>query len=482
MNQNKSTRRSFIKNTSLTASAIAAGSVLANRTNAAEKLVAVPADAPKVAILGCGIRFYELIKGSVRVTPTVAICDVDTRQSEKALPILSSLQAENGFTGKIDVESDYRKILDRKDIQGVIIGTPDHWHTKMAIEAMAAGKDIYCEKPLTLTIDEGRQIEDALNRYNRVFQVGTQQRSDFGQRFLQAIAIVQAGRIGKLKKITVAIGPAPDSPEMKVTAVPSGLDYEQWTGPAPMFEYLEGPMVDKEGWGAGFPTGRTHRYFRWFYEYSGGKMTDWGAHHVDISMWAARLLGQGKGKFTIKPLAFNHPVPMDDKGMPTDPSRYNVATTFNIQVTFEDGLELIICDDATKELGFENGIMFQGESGRFFVNRGKISGKAVEDLKTNPLPEDAIAKLYGGTAPIANDGGDPIAHMQNWADCIASRKTPVSDVASHNAMMNVLHSTNIAMRLNRAITFDPATLTFVDDEAANAHIRRQSRKGFEIAV
>ena len=160
--------------------------------------------------------------------------------------------------------------------------------------------------------------------------------------------------------------------------------------------------------------------------------------------------------------------------MPMKDDRFNCALTFNVRVKFKDGIEMYVTDSAEKTLGFENGIMFEGSNGRFLVNRGKLVGKPVEQLKTNPLPEDWASKLYGQAAPKS--------HMHHFVDCIKTRKTPISDAASHHRMLAVCHAINIAMRLNRKLVFDPATDQFVGDDQANTFIAREQRKGYEVTV
>ncbi|MFO1021024.1 MAG: Gfo/Idh/MocA family oxidoreductase [Planctomycetales bacterium] len=226
----------------------------------------------------------------------------------------------SGKDVEIAMHEDYRKILDRKDINVVTIVTPDHWHSKIAIEAMQAGKDVYCEKPLTLTIDEGKQIVKVLKETGRVFQVGTQQRSEMGLNFLKAIALIRDGRIGKVVRATCGIGGAPSSAKLPKVDVPKNLNWDMWLGQAPLTDYISGPAKKK-----GYPESRCHYEFRWWYEYSGGKMTDWGAHHVDIAQWGMEM--DNSGPLTVEGTA-THPVPLKD-GMPTESDRYNTATEFS---------------------------------------------------------------------------------------------------------------------------------------------------------
>jgi predicted dehydrogenase len=334
---------------------------------------------------------------------------------------------------------------------------------------MLAGKDVYCEKPLTYSIGEGRRILDVMKRTGRVVQVGSQQRTEFDGMFAKAAAVVRAGRIGKVKRITVALGGPDAAAPIPVSPVPHELDWDQWQGPAPLAEYRRGGAIITEGYGAGFPLSRTHKYFRWWYEYSGGKMTDWGIHHTDIALWALNPSDKEFGPYRVEPLSFTHPVEFVD-GMPTRDDMFNTAETFHIKVTFASGTEFHLRDNAP-ELGFDNGIMFEGERGRLFVNRGKLTGKAVDDLKTNPLPTDALEKLYGRPAPAS--------HLADFFECMKTRQMPISDVASHCRHLNVCHAANIAMRLGKTLTFDPLVETF-DDARANGFVFREPRKGFEL--
>ena len=215
---------------------------------------------------------------------------------------------------------------------------------------------------------------------------------------------------------------------------------------------------------------RDSRYYRWFYEYSGGKLTDWGAHHVDIALAGLGKLGTDIGKVTIEPVSVVHPVEFDEKGMPKSEDRFNAATKFNVRCTFEDGVELYVRDIV--DAGFQNGIKFEGSKGRFLVNRGKLVGKPAEELEKNPLPDDYYEKVFGSKLPKS--------HMHNFFDCVKSRKQPISDVVSHNCMLDICHAINIAMRLNKKIVFDPKAKNFGDDALANSFISREQRKGYEI--
>ncbi|WP_166819688.1 Gfo/Idh/MocA family protein [Thalassoroseus pseudoceratinae] len=452
---NRPSRRQFLQGL---AAAGAAGMVLP----ASERAFGYesPNERPVFATIGLRNQGWGITNKSFKFADFAALADVDANVLEQNVAKTEQRQKK-----KPDAYKDYRKILDRKDIDAVMIATPDHWHTKIAVEAMLAGKDVYCEKPLTLTIDEGKLIEKMVKMTGRVFQVGTMQRTESGQRFLKAIALIRAGRIGKVKKVTCGINGMIGSPEIPEAPVPAGLDWDFWLGPAEKVAYRALPEMRK-GYGGGVPLySNCHYSFRNWHEYSGGKLTDWGAHHVDIACWALGASDTGPSKIT--PIEYNLPVEYKD-GNPVVHDRYNAATSFRIQVDMPDDVEMIITSEG------DNGILFEGTKGRFFVNRGKIVGKPVEELADNPLPDGAIEEVYGGKVS-AN-------HTANFIEAMESRKQPISDVWSHNRMLEICHLSNIAMRLGRPLKWDPVKRQVIDDEQANSFLSRENRKGFEINI
>ncbi len=417
-----------------------------------------PNDRPVFATIGLRNQGWAIMSKTFKFADFAALADVDSNVLGTNVERTQQSQGK-----KPDAYKDYREILDRKDIDAVMVGTPDHWHTKIVIEAMHAGKDVYCEKPLTLTIDEGKLIEQAVKETGRVFQVGTQQRSEDNRRFLQAVALVQHGRIGTVRKVTCGIGGMPASPVIPVVPVPEELDWDFWLGPAPKVPYRALPEM-RTGYGGGVPLySNGHYSFRNWHEYSGGKLTDWGAHHVDIACWAIGASDTGPSKVT--PLDYALACEYQD-GHPVVDDRYNVATRFNIQAAMPGDIEMLITSEG------DNGILFEGTEGRFFVNRGRIAGRPVEDLEDNPLPDGAIEEVYGG--PVSEN------HSANFIESMKSRKQPISDVWSHNRMLEICHLANIAMRLDREVHWDPVKREIIGDAQANAFLARESRKGYEI--
>jgi predicted dehydrogenase len=418
-------------------------------------------DRPVAAAIGTGSRWCQKATGIDgpwgsapdfrRFADYVAVCDADSARRELAAGLVKE------WTGSAPtLHSDYRAILDDPRIEIVHISTPDHWHAKMAVEAMLAGKDVYLEKPMTLTIPEGRLICDVCRRTGRIVQIGTQQRSE--RQFIEAVALAQSGRLGQLKKAVCSIGGAPRSPELPVATAPHTLDWNLWQGPAAEkeFRYLAGDNGETRSWS------RCHYEFRWWYEYSGGKLTDWGAHHVDIATWA---LGKTEtGPIRVIPEHVRHPVEFRD-GFPVDPSRYNTATEFLIRAQFADGVEIEIRHDG------DNGILLEGTAGRIFVNRGRITGRPHEELQQKPLPSGTLEKTYGDRALTD--------HFTNFFEAARDRRQPISDVFSHHRALSTCHLAGIAARLARPLSWNPDTEQITDDAQAAALLSREPRKGFE---
>jgi predicted dehydrogenase len=402
-------------------------------------------DRARLGLIGAGGQGSGDARGASHFGDFLAICDVDKTHAEGAK------NERNIGKGKAEVYEDYRKVLDRKDIDAVIIGTPDHWHTKICIDAMKAGKDIYCEKPLTLTIDEGKKLCAVAKETGRVVQVGTQQRSDHNRVFLLAVALVRSGRIGKIRKVTAAIGGGPTGGPFPKESAPAELNWDMWLGQTPKVDYIKQ---------------RCHAEFRWWYEYSGGKLTDWGAHHVDIGQWAIGM--ENSGPTTIE--VVKGVLPVEYKGgYTTVDDRYNTSTEFLVKAKFANDVEMNIRHDT------ENGVTFEGTGGRIFVTRDRIdlSGGSVGALYKEPVPDSLLVELRKGKKV---DG-----HIANFFECIRDRSVPVSDVWTHHRALTTCHLANIAIRLGgRKLTWDPDKEEIVGDSEANAMQSREQRSGYEI--
>lgn len=402
-------------------------------------------DRPRIGCIGTGSMGIGDARGHRRYGDIVALCDVDRRHAEQA-----KNDPETG-AAKADIYGDYRRVLERNDIDVVSIVTPDHWHTKIAIEALQAGKHVFCQKPLTLTLEENQLIRNACKAYpNLVFFIGTQQRSD-RDRFLRAINMVQKGLLGDIKRVTAGINGAPTGGPFPVVAPPPELDWNMWLGQAPSVDYREK---------------RCHYEFRWWYEYSGGKFTDWGAHHVDIALWALGQDVEGSGPIEIDGTNTKHPVPYKD-GYATVDDSYNTSHEFDVKCTFANGVDLHVSSHG------DNGVLFEGTKGRLFVNRERITGKPIEEKwDEGKFNDDDLVRMYHGK-PFEG-------HKQNFFRCVREGGLGVSDVFSHVQTMNTCHLAAIAARLGRVIRWDPKQEKIVGDEQAASFFARQPRAGFEI--
>lgn len=443
MEKSSPDRRQFIKKT--TAGAVAAGFIPYFSSSPKAFANVMKNDRPQIGCIGVGSMGTGDARNHANFGDILAVCDVDSRRAE------SSKNDEKIGKGKADAYADYRKVLERDDIDVVSIVTPDHWHVKIAIEALQAGKHVFCQKPLTLTLEENQLIRNACKQHkDKVFFVGTQQRSS-KDKFLRAINMVQKGLLGEVKKVKVGINGGPVGGPFDIVDPPKELDWNAWLGQAPKVDYREK---------------RCHYQFRWWYEYSGGKFTDWGAHHVDIATWALGLDGDGMGPVEIDGTDAKHPVPFKD-GYPTRDDSYNSSHDYSVKCRFENGLVMDVTSRG------DNGILFEGTKGRIFVNRGKIVGKPIEEnWDEGKYTDEDRMRLYKGKPAEG--------HKANFYRCISEGGLPVSDVFTHVQAMNTCHLAAIAARLGRAIKWDPKSETIVGDDQAAGFIAREKRAGFEI--
>lgn len=434
MEPTTTSRRSFAK-LSLLGGLAATGFHLSPNSSVAEDKPRNKIERLGVGAIGLRYQGSVIANKAAMFGDIVAVCDVDKN-------VRDPIKAAFGSTPR-DYE-DYRELLANKNVDVVTIGTPDHWHTKMVIDACRAGKDVYCEKPLTLTIDEGKVLRDIVRETGRVVQVGSWQRSD--HRFRQAVEMVRQGRIGQLQKVEVVLGKNVLGGPFDKRTVPLNFNWDLWQGQTPDVPYL---------------AERTHYTFRWWYEYSGGQMTDWGAHHIDIAQWAIDGL----------------PIEIDGQAkLPEVPDGYNVAIDFNASYRYDNGVSMTVSDTG------RNGILFTGDQGRIFVNRGTLEGKPVEDLKSRPLPRESW-KIYDFDnleRPERAGKLDAIVnHMGNFFDCVQSRREPVSAIESQHRSVSTCHLGNISMRLGRKLKWNPQRELFEQDTEANGWLRREQRSGFE---
>ena len=366
-------------------------------------------------------------------TTAVALCDVDRNVLAAAAKAV-----ERGGT-KPDMVEDYRKLLDRKDIDAIVVSTPDHWHALMTIDACRAGKDVYCEKPLTLFVTEGRKMVEVARETGRVVQTGSQQRSD--DRFRQACELARNGKLGE--KLTVLVGiPKPNYPPL-MKAVPDSepppeLNYDLWLGPAPQRPYN---------------LNRVHYNFRFFWDYSGGQMTNFGAHHLDIAQWGLGMDDSG-------------PVSIEGTGtFPKAKELCEVTDTARVTYEYANGHKIIL---GQQQKDIPGAVTFIGDKGRVFVDRGKITADPPELLSTEFGASDT--RLY-----VSKN------HYQNFLDCIKSREKPICDVEIGHRSATVCHLGNIALRLGKRIKWDAAKEQIIGDDEAAGMLTRPYRQPWKLA-
>jgi predicted dehydrogenase len=415
-------RRQFLKS-SVAASCLAAAPLFvpARAFGANERVI--------TGHIGVGGQGNANLKGFLK--NAAAVCDVD--QGRAAATAKTVEMAGN----KCEVFIDFRKLLERKDIDAVVISTPDHWHALTTIHACRAGKDVYCEKPLTLTIAEGRKMVEEARASKRVVQTGSQQRS--APEFRRACELVRNGALGKLQTILVGIpkcnhagAPKPD------TAPPSGFDYDLWLGPAPERPYNEN---------------RVHYFFRFFWDYSGGQMTNFGAHHLDIAQWALGMDASG-------------PVAVEGAGEFHPQKWHELTEKCRVTHTYADGTKVIV---GQQESDIPIGVTFIGSEGKLFVNRGRLTAEP-QELADYQLKEGDV-RLYESSN-----------HHENFLACVKSRELPICDIEIGHRSATVCHLGNIAIRLGRKVQWDPAKEQFVGDDEANTWLSRPYRAPWTLAA
>ena len=423
-------RRQFLKGLSLTAGAVmAAPYVITSDALGAGGGVAA-SNRIVVGAIGTGGQGTGDMRGCMgsRGVQMVAVCDVDKKHAASAKRYVDSRYGNSDCK----VYGDFRQITRRDDIDAIVVGTPDHWHVLPAIDAARHGKDAYVEKPLTLTIAEGRALADVVNRYGTILQTGSQQRSSANFRF--GCELVRNGYIGELQKVTVGI-PGNNKrcePTWTPQPVPEELDYNMWLGPARWEPYH---------------VQRCHYQFRFVLDYSGGQVTNWGAHHLDIAQW-------GMGADDSGPVSI-----LGNGEFPTT-GLFTTATRVHFECTYADGVVL------TCKTG-GGGTLFEGTEGSVYVNRGA--------LRTNP---ESLARRK--IAPNEIHLYESRGHMGNFLDCIRTRKKAICNEEVGHRSASVCHLGNIAMLLGRRINWDPAAEQFVNDAEANSMVSRTMREPWSL--
>ncbi len=431
-------RRAFLKRAAVVASASVAlpclfpSSVLGNTggTSASNRITI---GCIGVGGRGTGVMQALLATGQAQV---VGLCDVDANRRTA----VKNLLAKKYNSPDCVSCTDFREILARDDIDAVMIATPDHWHALVAIAAAKAGKAVYCEKPLALTIEQGRRMVDAVHRYGVVFQAGTQHRSE--PHFRRACELVRNGRIGKLHTVEVEIPGSMATGEFGFGPAPEALDYDLWLGPAPEAPYSP-KRVDAFGW-------------RWILDYAGGCVTDWGAHHIDIAQWGMGTTDTG-------------PIEVEGKGVFPKDGLFDSAIHWRYEARYANGVTLVCFakGELLAQGQYPNGIKFIGEKGWLFVDTGRIDAEPKSILKEEIGPNEI--HLYESSN-----------HASNFIECIRTKKPTAAPVDQAHRSVTVCHLANIAMRLGRKIRWDPATERIIRDEQASRMLTRPMRSPWQL--
>lgn len=405
-----------------------------------------PGDKIHIALIGCGGMGKANLRDFLRVDEIecLAIADVDNEHLKEGQKIVEDYRGK-----KPDGYRDFRKIMDRKDIDAVIVATPDHWHALPTIYACQTGKDVYVEKPLATSINEGRIMVNAARKYKRVVQVGTQQRS--AKHFRDAVEFVNSGKLGKIRMVRSwtyldwkgGLGNPPDG------TPPSSVDYDFWLGPAPKRPF--NPI-------------RFHFTFRWFWDYSGGLATDWGAHMLDVVMWAM-------DKDPIGAMAIGGKYGFPDDIMETPDTQQSIIEFPGYSLLWE---HMIGCGIGPWQR--EHGVEFHGNNGILIVDRGGWEVNSETDKVKQP---ERVYRMM----PVPRHGASSdyhFTHVQNFIDCMKSRKSPVSDVGLGHKAVNACHLANIAVRLKRYVKWDPEKEIIPGDAEAQKLVGRVYRKPWEL--
>lgn len=406
-------------------------------------------DAPSakinVGFIGVGTMGRGHLGGFLgrREVEVVAVCDVVKERIDSAKEMVERRYADRLKSGQyrgVRAFEDFRQLLAVPGLDAVIIATPDHWHAMPCVLAARAGKHIYCEKPLTHNVAEGRQLVSEVAKAKVIFQTGSQQRSEFGGHFRKAVEYVWNGRIGKLHTVRIGVGGPAVPCDLKGEEKPAGTDWDAWLGPAPERDYSA--TLCPRGVHNHFPAWRNYQ------EYAGGGLADMGAHHFDIAQWAMNM--DAAGPLTVEP--------------PADPK-----TGRGLKFTYPNGVTVIHNEFVKGPEGQEirSDCVFEGTDGIILVSRSGISSRPAAVL-ADPLPATA-RKVYPSTS-----------HHGNWLECIRTKRDPICTAEIGHRSATICHLANIGYRLGRKLTWDAAAERFADDAGANRLLSREPRAKWKL--
>jgi predicted dehydrogenase len=453
----KTTRREFLQ-TSIAAAAVSTSGV--RRVAAAS-----PSEQIRIGVIGTGVRGKYLIGNLPDSARVAAICDCAISRMTETLqprgefaPVLARFRQRDA--AGCATHQDYRRMFDREKLDAAIIATPDHHHALAAMLALEAGLDVYLEKPLTLTIREGRLLADLVGKTGRVLQVGSQQRTMEINRF--ACEFIRDGGLGKIAKVELPNFPGPMTiPRMQNDPVPEGLDWELFLGPAPLRAHARMLWV-KEEFRVGDLLWRGWDVYR---DYSGHLMTNWGGHSIDMVQYALGRDDTGPVEVrAVEPVSVEAIAEMWKDKTPL-PATYRPHRYWPVQMRYADGVDLHFTPDVEE-------IRFHGERGMLKMGRNRFQVDP-PDLVKDP-PDPAVAEKWKGPGHVARP------HLENWLECIRTRAAPNAPVEAGHRTATICHLANIARELNRPLQWRPEQEQFVDDEEANSLVDRPRRRGFEL--
>jgi predicted dehydrogenase len=456
------TRRHFLRTSGLAGAAIGFPTIIPARVLGAD----APSKKINILQIGCGRIGRDMdMPGILRQSAAriVAVCDLDSLRVADAKQMVEGYYKKNNVDLTVATYGDYRKALEHPDIDAVAVSTPDHWHAEPVIAAALAGKDIYVQKPLSMTLKEGRAVSDVVQAQKRIFQIGSQQRS--GSQFRIACEMVRNGRIGKLHTIKIGLPSDPSGGSTEVIPVPANLNFEMWLGTTPLAEYTK-DRVHAQGADLKTRYGERPGWLR-IEDYCLGMITGWGSHHVDIAHW-------GMGTELTGPTSITGKAEFPKAGL------WTVHGPYHIEATYANGVTMII--DHT----FTNGVRFEGSDGWIFVTRG-----AERVTASDPIPKGAAAKALQASKPeiLSTPLGEKEIrlhespkgdHHLDWITAIQTRQPAVTcaEVAHRSTSACILGW--CAMKLGRKLTWDPKAETFTGDDAANALRSRPQRAPYGI--
>lgn len=447
------TRRDFLRTTAAAAAGALVGPLIVpSRLLGANS----PANRVRVGQIGCGrIATVHDMPGVMKsgLADYVAVCDLDSKRAAAGREfVLADYRKKNTPAPDVAVYGDFRELLARKDIDAVVISCPDHWHAELALAAALAGKDIYLQKPMTMTIAEGIAVRDAVVKSGRIFQIGSQQRSDDPwPQFRRACELVRDGRVGQLHRVEIGLPADPTAPDNPEQPVPANLNYERWLGPTEQAYYTE-QRVHSQHDVSSRPGWLRHE------AYCLGMITGWGAHHVDTAHWAMDMELSG---------------PLQAEGTAEFPANkiWNVHGAFRVELNYPRGIDVIISDK------FPNGLRFVGDDGWIFVSRDAQAATASDPAMppTNLKPLDAVDPVLLDPKGLKVELRRSSEQHKDWLECVQTRRAPCTSAPVAHRSTSACIVSWIAMRTGRLLSWDAATERFIGDDAANAMLTLPER-------